>query len=102
MANNPNRVETRMSNQILPNSSNLMGICFLIFSFVKTTGKSEATMLDDLAAGGVFIFLTSSILSYFSLRFENQKLEQSADVIFIVGLLLLAVTTSISIFEVIH
>lgn len=97
-----NRSATETSHHILPTSANLLGVCFLIFSLVKTSGKSDVTLLDDLAIAGILIFLASSVLSYLSLRIDkrNKNLERSADLIFIFGLVLLAVTSIIVAVEV--
>ena len=90
------------NHHILSSSANLLGVCFVIFTFVIKSGKSAETSLDELAMLGVFIFLTACIFSYLSLRTEvrNLLLERIADTIFICGLILLAVTSVVVTFEI--
>lgn len=87
--------QREISNHILPSSSNLLGVCFLIFSIVKTVGTSQATWLDELSLVGVFVFLASSVLSYMSLRSSTRRrwLETLADRVFLAGLILLTAST---------
>ncbi len=80
-----------VSGHILPTSANLLGVCFLIFTALKTLGKSQYTVLDEVAMLGIYVFLVSAVLSYLSLRSEkrNMKLEKAADIVFMGGLFLL-------------
>lgn len=91
-----------LSNYILPTSANLLGICFLIFSFAHTTGKSEATLLDDMAGIAIVVFMLATIFSYLSIRIDRENhFENFADVFFFIGILLLAMTSTLMIFKLI-
>jgi hypothetical protein len=76
------------SHHILSTSSNLLGICFLIFSIVRSSNMQDKTLLDDLCLVVIILFMISSVLSYISIRStKNHDLyEKYADTIFISAL----------------
>jgi len=92
-----------ISHHILPASSNLLGICFVILSFMKLTKTGLETIIDELMAAGIVLFLAASILSYASIRAQKKAelYEKAADVIFLSGLSLLAMTAVVIVFEII-
>ncbi len=71
-----------ISRHILPTSSNLLGLCFVILSFIKfwTKGGIE-TIIDDLVGCATILFLISSVLSYTSMRSKKKSdfFEKIAD-----------------------
>jgi len=83
------------NNHILTTSSNLLGICFLIFSLVRASGMQNKTLLDDLCLVAMLLFMVSSVFSFISMRFtKNQdSYEKYADVIFICALGFLCLIT---------
>jgi hypothetical protein len=89
------------SNHILSASSNLLGICFLIFSIVRTSSMYEKTMLDDLCLVAILLFMASSVLSYISIRStkNGDSYEKYADVIFISALSFLCLITIFTLFD---
>jgi hypothetical protein len=82
-----------VSHHILPTSSNLLGLCFVILSFIKVTNMDGAIILDELVAVAIFLFLVASILSYVSMRVTEApgRFERAADIVFLIGLVFLAV-----------
>ena len=93
-----------MSSHILPTSSNLLGLCFVILSFIKLSKLSDQTIIDEMCAVAIVLFLTSSMLSYMSIRSAHRSdlFEKTADIIFLVGLSLLAVIGLVIAFEITH
>lgn len=93
-----------ISNHILPTASNLLGLCFVILSFMKVTKMGLETIIDELVAVAIVLFLAASVLSYASIRTTSKKsdyYEKIADVIFLSGLGLLTITAVIVVFEII-
>jgi len=91
-----------ISNHILPTASNLMGLCFVILSFMKVTKIGLETIIDELMAVAIILFLMASVLSYVSIRTTSKKsdhYEKIADVVFLSGLGLLGITALIIVFE---
>jgi hypothetical protein len=82
-----------ISRHILPTSANLLGLCFVILSFIKiwTKGGVE-TIVDELLGGAIILFLISSVLSYASMRSKRKAefYEKIADIIFLAGLFFLS------------
>lgn len=76
---------------ILTTASNLLGICFILITGIKFTNANLTTYADEVATFASIGFLISCILSYVSLRTENDKDEERfenwADICFIFGLL---------------
>jgi len=93
-----------ISHHILPTSSNLLGLCFVLLSFMKVTRTGLETVIDEFVAVAVILFLLASIFSYASIRTRSDRSDQYekiADVIFLSGLGLLTVTVIIFMFEII-
>ena len=94
-----------MSRHILPTSANLLGLCFVIISFIKFWARGRVeTIIDDLVGVAVILFLFSSILSYTSMRSKRKTelFEKIADIIFLGGLVFLSAISLILVFEVIY
>jgi hypothetical protein len=92
-----------ISKHILPTSANLLGLCFVILSFIKVLKLRSETIIDELVAIAIFFFLMSSFCSYASMRSNRweELYEKIADTIFLTGLLLLSVGSVLVAFEVI-
>jgi uncharacterized membrane protein len=92
-----------ISRHILPTSSNLLGITFVIFSLTKVLKLAEKTLLDELAALNMVIFLAASLFSYASIRARKNtdRYEKIADTFFIMGLILMTLISLIIALEVV-
>lgn len=82
-----------VARHILPTASNMLGICFAIFSFTKLSGRGPLTSLEDCVAVTIILFLFSTLFSYSAIRSRNESahLEKIADTTFILGVLSLFV-----------
>ncbi len=81
---------------ILNASSTLLGLCFVVLTSLRLRDKSETSVIDELTAVAIVMFMASSILSYLSMRngkLTGRKYEKFADVVFLSGLILLFITT---------
>lgn len=84
------------SPHILNTSSNLMGFCFIVLTSVKIFKMEASTIIDEVTAIAIIMFMTSSILSFLSIRSNTktgEHYENIADYIFLGGLFLLFITT---------
>lgn len=92
-----------ISRHILPTSSNLLGLCFVILSFIKVLKLGSETLIDELVAIAMVFFLIASFFSYASMRSNRwwEYYEKIADTIFLIGLLLLSVGAIIIAYHVI-
>jgi uncharacterized membrane protein YoaT (DUF817 family) len=99
--NNP---QNSKSHHILSASSNLLGICFLIFSIIRVSRMHEKTLLDDLCLVGILLFMAASVLSYISIRSHNnqESYEKYADTIFISALSFLCLITIVTVLGLVH
>ncbi|MEI6411828.1 MAG: hypothetical protein WCR52_20720 [Bacteroidota bacterium] len=81
------------SSHILNTSSNLLGFCFFILTSIKMVDHQNETIIDESMAVAALIFMTASILSFLSIRSNNEKrsdwYESVADWFFITGLIIL-------------
>ncbi|MFT3911333.1 MAG: hypothetical protein QM737_18065 [Ferruginibacter sp.] len=94
------------SPHILNASSNLLGLCFIVLTSIKVLNLRGATILDEIATLAIVMFMTSSILSFLSIRSnnaaKNAKLEKIADIVFLCGLFMLFVSAMFISFNVIQ
>ncbi len=84
------------SQHILSASSNLLGFCFIVLTSLKVMKLEETTFIDEITAAGILLFMSSSLLSFLSMRSSGKfetRYENIADILFLLGLLLLFVTT---------
>lgn len=92
------------SPHILNASSNLLGICFILLASLKVMKIAEKTFIDEVTTLAIILFMGSCILSFISIRTNNQRsqfYENIADIVFMVGLSLLFITTILYSFNVI-
>ena len=92
-----------VSHHILPTAANLLGLCFVILSFIRVMKLGAETIIDEMVAVAIIIFLVASIFSYASIRSQTRTdlYEKIADAIFLAGLGLLTITALIVVFEII-
>ncbi|OGW55003.1 MAG: hypothetical protein A2Y81_12805 [Nitrospirae bacterium RBG_13_43_8] len=92
-----------ISRHILPTSSNLLGLCFVILSFVRIAKFAAETFLDELLSIAIVIFLISSVFSYASMRAKVRPefYEKAADLIFLAGLFMLTLISVVIVCEVV-
>ncbi len=83
-----NKTSIKISDSILTTSSNLLGLCFLILSFVKINNLGGETRLDEFLTLPILLFFSAAIMSYLALRERGEavRFENIADKIFICGL----------------
>lgn len=97
-----NNDKKNVSKHILPASSNLLGLCFLILTLKKLwKGNGVGQFIDKLDAVVILIFLAASFLSYASMRVTRRGdvYEKAADVVFLAGLFLLSFIAVVTAFE---
>lgn len=84
------------SPHILNTSSTLLGFCLVVMTSLKIADKHEATLLDEATALSAVLLMASCILSFLSIRtthhVRSERLERSADVVFLGGLFLVFIT----------
>ena len=90
-----------ISTHILPTSSNLLGLCFVILTFIKILKLGHETLIDEIVATAIVLFFVSSFFSYVSMRSDRwtQSCEKIADSIFLLGLFLLSIGSVLVAFE---
>jgi len=93
-----------ISRHILPTSSNLLGLCFVILTFVRLMKLVHETIIDEMMGIVIMLLLTSSVFSYISMRSteKSEAFEKFADVLFLVGLFILTGVSMVIIFEVVQ
>ncbi|HZV68735.1 MAG TPA: hypothetical protein VFG10_04295 [Saprospiraceae bacterium] len=92
------------SPHILNTSATLLGLCFIVLTSLKLNNQSEVTLIDELTAIAIIMFMASSFLSFLSMRsnrIPSARFEKFADFIFLTGLFFLFLTTIFILFNVI-
>lgn len=93
------------SPHILNTSANLLGFCFIVLTSVKVSKLQESSFIDEGAALAIIIFMSSCLLSFLAMRSKTTnatKLESTADVLFLCGLIVLFITTMLIAFNIIN
>jgi hypothetical protein len=82
-----------LSTHILPTSATMVGVCMTVLSIGHLGRAGDARMvIDKLLAADSVVFLVSALLSFISMRSgqANGRLESRAELVFVVGLGILA------------
>ena len=96
------RKEGRLADHILPSSATMIGVCMTVISLAHLIPKhSISRHVNDLLALDSLFFLSSAMLSYFSIRrpMLAEKFERLADAIFLLGLAVMVVVGFVVAFE---
>jgi type III secretory pathway component EscT len=102
MTRDTNNDRKNISKHILPAASNLLGLCFVILTLKKIwKANTVGRFIDKLDGVTILIFLTASLLSYASMRAarRGELYEKIADIVFLSGLVLLALIAVVTAFE---
>ncbi len=81
---------------ILNTSSNLLGFCLIILTSIKISKFNQATFIDDLTGAAAILLMMSCIFSYLSMKTmsdtRSERLENAADIVFLIALVLISLT----------
>ncbi len=99
MPENKNRKD--VAKHILPTAANLLGLCFILLSYIKLARLAAETIIDDSLGVVIVFFLFSSIFSYASMRSyrHSEIYERIADILFIIGLSFLTIVAMLVLFQ---
>lgn len=97
-----NKRESLLSSHILPVSATMVGVCMTVISVIQLAPKNSiSSWADEMLALDSMVFLISTILSYWSLRHQDEhvKIERYADRFFILGMLIMVSVSFLVAFE---
>ncbi len=97
-----NKKENILSGHILPVSATMVGVCMTVISVIQLVPKSSvSSWADQLLAIDGLTFLTSTMLSYWSIRHkdEQSKVERYADRFFLTGMVIMVFVSFLVAFE---
>lgn len=84
------------SPHILTTSSNLLGFCLIVLTSIKISKFSAATIIDDITGISAILLMASCIFSFLSIRTKDEtrsdRLENIADIVFLIALVAMAAT----------
>jgi hypothetical protein len=92
------------SPHILNTSATLLGLCFIVLTSLNINNRMEKSIIDELTALAILMFMVSCLMSFLSIRSKNVKsvrYEKIADLIFLSGLFFLFIITTLIIFNII-
>lgn len=90
--------EESLATHIFSVSAALIGVCLTVIGIINIVAvfRKAQTIADDITILAVLLFLSSCILAYTSIKTQNRvrrlKMERCADVCFLCGLSLMALT----------
>ena len=89
---------------ILNTSANLLGLCFIIITYLKTLGYSSGTITDEVVGLAAIFFTVSSFYSFLSMKSKTEKRmerrEFIADISFFIGLSIIVIVIIGNIFRI--
>jgi hypothetical protein len=90
------------SSHILSTSATLFGLCYVVFTSLKTLKLDGNTLIDEFTAVSMLLFMTSCTLSFLSIRAKKRSalFEKIADWVFLAGLFTLFVITIFVVFHI--
>lgn len=91
-----------ISSHILPTSATMVGVCMTVISIGKIARGHAGMAIDRILAVDSALFLLSALLSFLSIRSGRSamRLERWAEILFLVALGLVSVTSVILAFEI--
>ena len=89
------------SSHILSTSATLFGLCYVVFTSLKSLRLDKNTLIDEFTAVSMVLFMISCIFSFLSVRQAKKSLlyENIADYVFLAGLFTLFIITISIIFN---
>jgi hypothetical protein len=94
-------LEADLCLHIFTASAALVGVCLTVIGLIRIVVSTTkvGTIADDLLAADATLFMLSCLLSYWALRARSvrrmHRLERTADVMFLIGLLLMTVVCGV-------
>jgi hypothetical protein len=91
----PEYEKPKIAAQIFGISCSLLGLCCLLINSISHFGAPDKTVIHKMAGIAGVLFLASGIFSYVSMRIALRAgfFEKISEIIFIIGLLLLALVS---------
>jgi hypothetical protein len=102
-----NRLEEDVSIHIFSVSAAMVGVCLTVIGLIRVALaiRKGVTLADDLLALDALVFLVSCLLSYFALRRRGSRrmyrVECTADILFIAGLVLMVLVCGLIVYEIV-
>ena len=95
------REANNKSSHILNTSATLFGLCYVVFTSLKSLKLDKNTLIDEFTSVSMVLFMTSCIFSFLSVRRPKKGLlfENIADYVFLAGLFTLFIITVSIIFN---
>lgn len=98
------RETNNKSVHILNISATLFGLCYVVFTSLKTLKLDGNTLIDEFTAFSMVLFMISCLLSFLSIRGAKKStmFERIADYAFLSGLFTLFIITIFIVFNILH
>ena len=95
------REANNKSSHILNTSATLFGLCYVVFTSLKSLKLDKNTLIDEFTSVSMVLFMTSCTFSFLSVRKPKKGLlfENIADYVFLAGLFTLFIITVSIIFN---
>jgi hypothetical protein len=92
------------SSHILNTSATLFGLCYVVFTSLKSLRLDANTLIDEFTAISMVLFMISCIFSFLAIRRAKRStlFENIADYVFLAGLFTLFIITIAIIFKLLH
>lgn len=89
-------ITNNKAQHILNTSATLAGFCFFVIASINAMQLQEKTIIDNITAIAMCLFVLSSIFSFSSIRTLSRRskvYENIADTVFMSGLIMILIIT---------
>jgi hypothetical protein len=92
---------TNIANRIMPVAATMVGVCMTVISVIQIIPPLSKSWVDEILAVNSFVFLTSTVMSYWAIRHETGllRIERYADILFLIGMVIMAIVSFMMAFE---
>lgn len=92
------KMANKTSPHILGTATNLLGFCLIVVTSLHVGQKADGSLIDEAVFSIALALVVSCILSFVSIRTEDEqrerRLENIADILFLVALVSILLTTA--------
>lgn len=98
--------EDEIIRSVFSVSATMVGVCFTVIGILNviTANSKKTNLFDDFTAGDALLFLCACFISYIAMRTQDKSrrllLEKTADIIFLVGLALMAMICCFIVYDI--
>jgi len=99
--NHRNNRDREIAKYVFSGSTTMVGVCVTVIALFRVMNMNLKTYADEILGYTTFIFIAATLLSYASLRKENNSgFEKWADILFFIGIFMMLIVGFIIVYAI--